>query len=399
MQSHIVLISNDNDFFEYILQKLSLRVSDEVFRFSFSDLTDKFHLLNDALMIVNAQNNLSETLELLGIYNHTPIIVFTYTLDNQFKINALKNGAFGYVTFDTTDEEFDAVITSALNYISSLEKNNTYREILVKNNIICKNNEVYIDYNSILDIELDKIKANSQRAVLVAIAPNEKTKFLLKANQIETIIINNIRENDILMNYAPNKYFLLLHNTDINSAKEIWNKIRSKINENIYAGFASTGLKNRQQLINEALNKLHEEINRNLIDMSENSSSGILTANFKLYRHDFKKKVEKIVTPAFYHIQQKYANKLYGTSIKVGFGDGYANITINSKHQEGLLKITSPGFSKINIDISLTDSKSKFPKTKRIMLEPEELEEGLLEDLLEQFITEFRNEEDNELVK
>ena len=60
-------------------------------------------------------------------------------------------------------KEAEAVIASA----STLEKNNTYREILVKNNIITENNEVFLDYTSILDMELDKNKdfSGTQNAV------------------------------------------------------------------------------------------------------------------------------------------------------------------------------------------------------------------------------------------
>lgn len=400
MHCRIALISNDNDFFDYIIQKLSLRASDEIFRFSFEDLPSKFHLLETALIIVNAQSKFDEALELLDIFNHIPVIVFTFSNDESFKISALHKGAFEYITLDTSDDEFEAKIVAALNYISTLEKNKTYREILVKNNIITENNEVFLDYTSILDMELDKINNNSARAVLAAIAPNEKTKFLISSNQVETIILNNIRENDILMNYAPNKYFIIFHNADINSAEKIWNKIRAKINGEMYAGFASTGNKNRQQLVNEALNKLHEEINKNYNESTIDKPKNILNNNFKLFKHEFKKNIEKVVTPAFYHIQQKYNNKLFGISIDALCADGYGKLTIKSKHQENNLIISSPGFSKVNIDISSrTLNKSSYPQSKRITLEPEEFEEGLLEDLLEQFVSEFRNEVNNELVE
>ncbi len=400
MHSRIALVSEDNDFFDYIIHKLSLRLSDEVFRFSFEDLPEKSYLLETALLIVNAENNNEKTLELLDIFKNAPMMVFTYTVDPQFKLELLKKGVFDYITFDTTDDEFEAKIVSALNYISSLEKNHIYREILVKNNIITKNNEVYVDYNSVLDIEIEKLKNSSQKAVLAAIAPSEKSKFLLNSNQIETIILNNIRENDILMSYSASKYFLLLHNTDITSAKAIWEKIRSKINENIYAGFAQVTPKSRQQLINEVLNKLHEEINKDMIEPKSDTANQILGNNFKQFRQDFKKKIEKIITPAFYHIQQKYNDKLFGMTINAGFGDGYAQMVLKSKYQEGCLKITSPGFSKINIDISSKNiNNSNFPQSKRISLEPEELDGGLLEDLLEQFVTEFKSEAENEFVK
>ena len=57
-------------------------------------------------------------------------------------------------------------------------------------------------------------------------------------------------------------------------------------------------------------------------------------------------------------------------------------------------KITSAGFSKINIDITFQKSSDNID-AKRISLDPEELESGLLEDLLEQFIIEYKTEFNN----
>ena len=64
---------------------------------------------------------------------------------------------------------------------------------------------------------------------------------------------------------------------------------------------------------------------------------------------------------------------------------------IKSRQIQSVLKITSAGFSKINIDITYLSGNENLD-TKRIALEPDELEAGFLEDLLEQFILEFKKE-------
>ena len=50
------------------------------------------------------------------------------------------------------------------------------------------------------------------------------------------------------MNYAVNKYFLLLFDTDIDGAQRIWAKIQSQIPEKIYAGFTKTFSNNKEIL-------------------------------------------------------------------------------------------------------------------------------------------------------
>ena len=304
-----------------------------------------------------------------------------------------------FVTPLTDDNEFKAKLVSALKLASILEKNKQYREILVKKNLIMPNNEVMLDYTSVLDRELEKIAAASSSAVLAAISPNEKTKFLIQPNQIETIILNNIRKNDILMNYAVNKYFLLLYDTDIEGAQKIWSKIQNQIPEKIYAGFAKTFSKSRQQLVNEALNKLHEAINYEKVHSDMTSSQGFAgSTNFKMFKQEFSKKIERVINPVFYHIKQKYADKLFGVTLTQEDIDGCSILTLKSRQAIAAFKITCPGFSTVNIDITFQTSANDID-AKRITLKPDELEEGLLEDLLEQFIIEFRNEVNNDDIK
>ena len=390
MQGRVVLITNDSDFFEFIAPKLKLRKSDELFRFKFEDIPEKLHLLQTSVLIINSESSKEQTIELLRILKGNPTIIFSFNEDENFKIACLKAGALSYFTPMTSDDEIDIGLTSALNVSSLLMKNLRYREILEKNNCITPNNEVFLDYVNVLDRELDKINKTSTPSVLAAISPNEKTKFLIKPNQIETIILNNIRKNDILMNFAVNKYFLLLFDTDIDGAQKIWAKISSQIPEKIYAGFAKTFSKSRQQLINEALNKLHEAINYEKIAVSM-SNSEASTNNFKQFRQDFNKKIEQVITPTFYHIKQKYTDKLYGVIIEQEIGDGYGILRIKNRQIQSVFKITSAGFSKINIDITYLSGNENLD-TKRIALEPDELEAGFLEDLLEQFILEFKKE-------
>ena len=399
MQSRIVLISDDSDFFEYIFPKLELRKNDELFRFKFDELPDKLHMLETSVLIINSEKSESRTIELLQILKDTPAVIFGYNADDEFRINTLKNGAAAFVTPLTSDDEFKASLVSALKLASILEKNKQDRAILVKKNLILPNNEVLLDYTSVLDRELEKLNASSSIAVLAAISPNDKTKFLIQPNQIETIILNNIRKNDILMNYAVNKYFLLLFDTDIDGAQRIWAKIQSQIPEKIYAGFTKTFSKTRQQLVNEVLNKLHEAINYEKVYSNMTAAqSNVPRTNFKMFKQEFNKKIERIINPVFYHIRQKYNDKLFGVTIEQENIEGGTILHLKGRHAVAAFKMTSPGFSKINIDITFSSSPENID-AKRISLNPDELEAGVLEDLLEQFIAEFRKEVNNDNTK
>ncbi len=404
MANKIVLISDDFNFFDFIRAKLELRKSDELYTFEFDAIPERVHLLETAVLIVNSEGAQSKTLDLIKLFQGTPILIFSYNEDEVFKRKCFRAGIYDFMTPLTSDSDFRSRIIPALTMSGMLERSKQYRELLVRNNIVAKEKDVFLDYNYIIDKELEEINAYKKKAVFIAISPNEKVKFILNPSTLEAIILNNIRKNDILMNYAPNKYFLFIFDTNIEAAQKLWDKICSQFPQKIYAGFCNVSNQKRQQLINESLNKLHTAINseKNIVltnqiienKLGDINSSGAQFSNFKMFRQGFEKKISQIITPVFYQIQQKYAEKFAGVTLEQGIGDGYGTFYIKDKYSSSCFRITSPGFSKINIDITYQKNFDTID-AKRIVLEPEELEAGLLGDLLEQFIAEYKKDRGN----
>ena len=398
MANRIVLVSDDKDFFDFVRAKLVLRKSDEVFCFSFEELPEKLYLLSAAVIIVNSEGVQEKCIDLLKIVKDIPVLVSAYNDDLDFKNNCYKSGAFDFITLLTSDSEFQARLVPALTVASIFEKNRIYKELLIKKNILDRNNDVFKDYDCLLIEQLENIKRKTLKATFGAISPNEKTKFHIHSNIMETVILNNLRKTDILMNFAPNKYFLILFDIDSNEAYNIWNKISNQIPQKLYAGFVNITNQTKEELINKALSELHFAINKDkniaeiknnpVLSLSNTQFTSSSYTNFKLFRQEFCKKIEQVITPVFYQIQQKYSNKLSGVTLNHGIGDGYGNFYIKNKNSNSSFKITSPGFSKINIDITYQKDNDNID-AKRITLEPEELEDGLLTDLLEQFIREY----------
>lgn len=395
MAGRIVLVSEDSNFFEFIRTKLELRKSDELFLFSFEQIKNKFELFKSGVIIINSEDNQDKTLNLIKLLKKLPTIIITFNEDETFKKKCYRAGAFDYIPLLTSDSEFRARMIPALSVATLLEKNIQYRNLLVNNNIIDSKKEVYTAYNEILDYYLSEIQSQSLNAVLGAIASNNN----ISENQIQEVISNNLRRNDVLMTYAPNKYFLLLFNINTETAEKTWNKIIKGTNIPIFAGFSQITNQTRQQLINEVLNKLHIAINhkKNVISKEQNpliNLSGIQNEstsqyNFKLFKQEFIKNIEKIITPAFYNIQLKYSAKNIAISTNNPAKDTYWEFAIKGKNSTSVLKITTPGYTKINIDIECI--KNEHKDSKRITLEPNEFELGLLEDILNQFVLEYKN--------
>ena len=390
MSNRIVLISDDSDFFDFIKMKMELRKNDEILTCSFDEIPEKLNIFKGNVLVVNSENSQQKTLDLLEIFDSsTPIIVTAYNEDETFKKKCYRAGMLDYIEILISDAEFRARMLPALNISSIIEKNNQYRKILVKNKIMSKNNEVFIKYENVIDNALADIKENHLKAVFASIAPDEKNKFLINPNAIETLILNNIRKNDILMNYAPNKYYLILYNTDAESAQKHWKKIMSISQNKIYAGFVTIDKQTKQQLINSANTNLSEAIGSDKVSINKEFSEKNNYSNFKLYRKELERNLDKIITPSLYRIQQKYMNRLTGVKIEQYYTKGMGAFNILGKHYDAYFKINCPGFTKINIDIILKNELGD-EDFKRISFNPNEFDESILEDLLEQFISETK---------
>ena len=110
--------------------------------------------------------------------------------------------------------------------------------------------------------------------------------------------------------------------------------------------------------------------------------------NFKLFKQAFNKKLEKVITPVFFQMQKMYEEKLFKTKIDQYSNDTLSQFSLKTLDREGELKITYPGFSKINIDVIHKGLDS--PENKRIRLDLTELDEERLTKILEDFILDFK---------
>ena len=392
MSNKIVLISDDSNFFDYISQKLEMRYSDELSYLSFDDVPENVYLIENSVLIVNSENSQQKTLDLLNLFSCTPIIVIAYNEDIIFKKKCYNAGMLDFIPLLISDSEFRARMIPALNFSSLLEKQSRYRDILVKNGIMNKHNDVFIDYEKIIDNVVEEIKITKRKAVFCAIAPDDRGKFLLKSDKLEYVLLNKIRKTDILMSYAPDKYYIILFDTDEKSVKKMWKDISKQFTQKIYIGIENIKNQNRQKLINSVMNKLYNAYNEGICYNSETTltSKNSYYSNFKMFRKEFSQKLNNIVVPVFYSIQQKYINKLSGVRIEFSNNDSEAEFNILGKHFLGSFKMSCPGYTKILIDINIK-KENEDNDSKRILFEPEELDSTLLNDLLEQFISEIHS--------
>ena len=196
----------------------------------------------------------------------------------------------------------------------------------------------------------------------------------------------------------------MLPGTNLKGAFCVWDKIKRMIGESysVNAGVSVIGDKPFEEIKNALLNALLESIstNRDLVIVNEDDKDysgdwldkvNSTQKNFKLFKQAFNKKLDKVITPIFFQVQKLYEEKLFQTKIEQYSNSTLSSFVLKKENNKSELKITYPGFSKINID--MVHQGLDTPENKRISLDLTELDEARLTEILEEFIQEFKNTE------
>ena len=235
-------------------------------------------------------------------------------------------------------------------------------------------------------------------AVFIVLSANEDNRGKISTEQLAKIIKYSVRTTDVVAHSSANSFYILLANTNLQGAMTVFERLKFKSQESIAVGLCVVGDKNFND-IEDATLKAHREAIATYKDivvvdytpeLGDNWLEKINSTkkNFKLFKQAFNKKLEKVIAPVFFQIQRAYEEKLFNTEIEQFCNSTISMFSLRNKQHESELKITYPGFSKVNIDIIHKGFDS--PENRRIALELNELEDQVLISILEKFISEFR---------
>lgn len=346
--------------------------------------------------------NLIKEIKADEILKNMSILLIIDEYDQDFILNAYDENISDYMTLRTDDAEILMRTIWCLKENSLVNTVKKQHNLLKQLNVIDSETGFYSNKfcDKVFENEFGIIKETDGEGILMAISPSEESKTKFDAIQLAQAIKNSTRNSDIISHGPLNKFYVFLPKTPLKGAFCVWDKIKKAVGEEntINAGVSSIEGKSFEELKGELLNALIEaESTKNdliVVNREESSSQDWLDKinstqkNFKLFKQAFNKKLDKVITPVFFQVQKLWEEKLYNTQI-----DQYSNSTLSAfslktDKNESDLKITYPGFSKINIDIIHQGLDS--PENKRISLDLTELDENRLTGILEDFIQEFK---------
>lgn len=412
-ESNIILITNDNSVEQILKPKLVLlREVDNIMVTPYSDALDNIKDVTPEMILIYCNQEKDECIELIKSINadaetkKTPILLIVKEYNQDFLLSAYDENITDYLTINADDAEI------LMRTIWSLRKNalvkiisrqqNLFEELGVTDKITGFYTFEYSE--KILENEIKNLNKVELDGILLLVAPNEESKIKLNPIEFAKVIKLSTRASDVVVHAPANRFYILLPGTNLKGAFTVWDKIKRNLGEAfvIHAGITSIEQKSFAELKNPIVNALVEATStkQDLVIVSEEEKqySGdwldkINTSqkNFKLFKQAFNKKLDKVITPIFFQMQKLYEEKLFKTKIEQYSNSTLSSFALKGENQISEIRITYPGFSKINIDIIHQGLDS--PENKRISLDLTELDESKLTEVIEDFINEYKSTE------
>lgn len=409
-ENNIILITNNKNIVDNLKPKLVLlRDIDNILTTTYAEAITNIQKVSPEVILIYCSTEKDACLELIRKIKtnektrNSSILLFVDEFEQDFILNAYDEHIDDYLNINADDVEILIRTIWGFKKNGYISANRKQKSLLEKLNIIDKNTSFYTgEYcEKIFENEFKDLEENGDEGILMLISASEESKTKLSPLQLAKAIKTSVRNSDVVVHSSANRFFVLLRETQLKGAFTVWDKIKRAVGEQytIKAGISSVGGKHFSDLQKELLNALVEatSTNQDLIIVSDEekaSSDDWLDKinpqkNFKLFKQAFNKKLEKVITPIFFQMQKMYEDKLFKTQIEQYSNETLSSFILKSENKLSELKITYPGFSKINIDIIHQGLDS--PENKRISLDLTELEETKLTQILEEFIAEFKN--------
>lgn len=406
---NIAIISGDNDIADKIAsQVVLLRNNDSITKYTTENWKLELQENTPQLIIVQLKDNQSisiiEEIRFIEKFKETPIIGLFYGIDQEILCAAYDAGISDYICESSTNAEILVKVMWGLKRQHFIERKNSDKQILAELGVIDRTSGFYTKqfYEQVLKIELSNIKTQSKQSVLMLVTPDIKCKNILTQQFLASILKKILRNDDIVAFVPDNKFMIIVKEAQLNDSEKIFEKITNNLANSYSISASAVNVTEKTTLyeLEKAANKaLSEAIvkGKTLIKVNEINSkqnygwadtNNLKENNFKIFKQIFFKKFSKIATPVFFQMQTVLSNKLFETTIKQQVGETESFFSLENDSAKSLLKITYPGFAKINIVV--TNSGKNGESQDRTCFEITELTQSKLEDLLNTMVKTYK---------
>lgn len=393
---NLLVVSDDREFAESISQKLIfMRNDDAVFLSKYSEALYDVKLKNAQVVLVHQNESKDLTLELIEKLreNAVCIILLASESDSEFILSAYDCGIDDFV--QASADDYELVIKTVNNIKHNSVKLSAQRniKILKQLNVIDEITGLY-NYKFAKQVFENLLHNNS---VFLAVSPSNSFKDQFSSEKMSLAVKSSIRVKDAASLGRGAVFYILLTDTDINGAIVVLNKLKENYNIEFCSGIVAVMTDNFDELEQSALQALANASATNAEYVVSQKEEKTLDEwletpqekNYKLFRQIFNKKLENVITPAFYSLQKAWEEKLFGTEIEQYTSLEQCVFRLKNKKQDSTLRILYPGFAKILI--SITHEGLDSPENAEIQLALTKITQKELVNIVEEFIKNFKS--------
>ncbi len=402
--NNILLVTNNKNMVDMFAGKLILlRNTDRVAYCDYEDAPDIVFANNPALVILHENEDFNKTINLIKYIKtrNCSILLLVDKYDRNNVLTAYDEGIDDYFLTGSDPSEISIRTINCLRKNSVNNKTNEYIKYLKKYGIISEISGFYSKKHAADIFEENILSKDYSKGALTIIAANEDEKTTDIYQQMIVAIKRSIRTNDLVSHYGGTKFCILTDESGVEGALTITEKIKAQLDGKITVKAGICEIKNYTYQLAEkkamcALSDAMLSNDETVIYAKKGNNiqddwldiPAEMTSNYKLFKHAFDKKLEKVITPVFYRMQKNYENKLKNTKIEQYTDEIQSVFRLTSTKQTSLLKLVYTGFTKIRININHAGLDS--PENREILLSIKQITTDKLTEILESFIEEFK---------
>lgn len=401
--NNILIISDDYRFLDLVSSKVVLlRADDNILKATYNNAETLIHDYKPEMVLLceNPDNNLTlDFIKNLRKLNYDcTIILLAEKSEQKFILSAYDAGIDDFCL--KTSDSFELVIRIVRNLKIALLK----KKLKLKNKLLAKNSITdslsgLLNYKDASSLFQNKLEKNKSKGIFMILGPSEEHKNDFSVLKLAKSIKKCLRSNDLVTLGNGAKIYIMLPYKDLASAITVFEKINCKkgvIKAGFYEYMDYDNFTNIEEnalaaLSNAIISK--EDYKCFIPEIIEKKDNWLADAesdskkDFKLFKHAFNKKIENVVTPLFFRLQQIYDEKLSNVKVSQDINEDECAFSLKNSDRESKLKIAYSRFSKVVI--SVINAGLDSPENTEVTLPIVKLTKDKLGEIIENFIKNF----------
>ncbi len=413
-ENNVIIISDNKNFAANLASKiLLLRSSDSVGVMDYKKAGQKANNHPADLVLIHTdeieQLNFIKTVKNFSNLKRASILLVSDNRGSDFLCRAFDFGIDDFIEENADETVLNMRIMWCLKKKLLADMSHKKSSLLTLIEVTDKNGYFEKTYTQmIFEREYKKCLTRYDNTIFMILSADIRCKSPNANKTIEEALAKTLRKTDVCGHAPDEKFYLLLYKTDEKGAKKFFQRLNNVLPfetsvsaaamsisgiENFKVAEKSLNKKLIQSLTSVNAINIVETAPKNLPSKPENvdrlndrQKNGL--ANMKYLQRDFAKRMEKLISPAFFKMQAIYEPKLFNTDILQVFNSNECRFIIKKENNKSEIVLKYNNDRQIGVEISET---FKFKVNKEeLSFSQEEFTSEKVENIIQTVAEKFR---------